>query len=331
MKSADYGFAWDSMTNNRSIEIIAAALLTYILFASYSIVPLFGALFAVVSPLPLIIAYRRLGKAPFCLALALVTLLLGWTFAPELALLFVLSVGMLSAVTGEGLCRDVSMPRVVLWSTVLVISTMGILVAGTVITQGINPVASIQQYAITSLQETVKMYRELKMEPEQVDILSARIPLIADYFVRLFPALMLVTVGAGALLSYILSASILSRLGLLAKPMKPFHLWIVPDHLIWGVIAGGGLLLAPMVAAVSIGGNMLIPLLSIYMIQGLSIISFFFNKWQIHPLLRTLGYFLISTQLFFLLPVLSIGVFDTWADFRKLRKPASSVNEIIKD
>lgn len=315
------------MPRNKPLEIIAAALLTYILFASFSIVPVVGGLLAVLSPIPLVISYHRAGKVPFLLAFVAVVALISFTVDIPAALFFAVTIGPMAAITSEGLSRQVAMQKVVFWSTTAVLLSLALLVGGVVMNQGVNPVALLHQHVTSNLEDTIKVYRELKMNPDDIDLLAANVPLIADTFVRLFPSIALIAIAGTAFTSYFTSSIILLRLGLLSSSRKPFACWLIPDHAIWGLIAGGGLLLIPLTAAKSIGGNILIPLLSVYLVQGLAIVSFFFAKWQFHPLLRVLGYFLITTQVFFLFPVLSLGVFDTWADFRKLRKPAASTRD----
>lgn len=315
------------MATNRPVEILAAALLSYILFASFSIVPVVGVLLAVLAPIPLAISYNKAGKVPFLLAFILAAVILLLTTDIQTVVFFAVIVGLMSAIIGEGLHREMSMASVVAWSTLAVMLLLAAVAGGAAMKQGINPMAFLHQYVTANLEETVKVYRDLKMNPDDIDLLAANIPMIADTFVRLFPSFAMVSIGGAAFISYVISAMILSRIGAIRRPMSPFPLWIVPDYVIWGVIAGGGLLLIPLAAARSIGGNILIPLLSVYLVQGVSIVSFFFAKWQFHPLLRGLGYLLITTQVFFLFPVLSLGVFDTWADFRKLRKTAASKND----
>jgi len=54
--------------------------------------------------------------------------------------------------------------------------------------------------------------------------------------------------------------------------------------------------------------------MAIYTIHGLSILSFFFDLWNVRGIFRAIG-FLISV--FVMMPLLlSLGFFDLWFDFR---------------
>ncbi|MDD5524767.1 MAG: DUF2232 domain-containing protein, partial [Smithella sp.] len=55
----------------------------------------------------------------------------------------------------------------------------------------------------------------------------------------------------------------------------------------------------------------------IYLLQGLAIVSFFFQKKNVPFFFRYLFYFLIAVQQILMIPIVAIGLFDIWIDFRK--------------
>jgi hypothetical protein len=61
--------------------------------------------------------------------------------------------------------------------------------------------------------------------------------------------------------------------------------------------------------------------LSVYLLAGLAIVSFFLKKSPLPTGFRYLFYFLIFAQQIATLLVVAAGLFDLWADFRKLNKP----------
>ena len=68
-----------------------------------------------------------------------------------------------------------------------------------------------------------------------------------------------------------------------------------------------------------IGYNIILLSSSVYLVQGLTIISFFFNKLNLNLFLRTLVYILII--LFnnpLIIFVIFMGIFDIWFNFRKI-------------
>jgi hypothetical protein len=54
--------------------------------------------------------------------------------------------------------------------------------------------------------------------------------------------------------------------------------------------------------------------MAVYAIQGLSILSFFFDVWNVRGVFRVLAFL---AAIFIMMPLLlSLGFFDLWFDFR---------------
>ncbi|MBW2636173.1 MAG: DUF2232 domain-containing protein [Deltaproteobacteria bacterium] len=96
--------------------------------------------------------------------------------------------------------------------------------------------------------------------------------------------------------------------------------WKIFDRMIWVFIIAGVSMVVPVKAVKIIGLNILIVLIFIYMLQGLSIVSFYFKKKNMPWFIRGFGYFLIFAQQILLFLVIVLGLIDVWVDFRKLEK-----------
>jgi len=89
--------------------------------------------------------------------------------------------------------------------------------------------------------------------------------------------------------------------------------------MVWGLIGSGFALFLSATGIKTLAINSLIVMLVIYAFQGLSIVLFFLNRYNVHPLGRLGVFFLIIffQQVFFI--GLSLGgLFDQWINFRKL-------------
>jgi uncharacterized protein YybS (DUF2232 family) len=93
-----------------------------------------------------------------------------------------------------------------------------------------------------------------------------------------------------------------------------FRKWRAPEFLVWPTIASGFFLVFDAGLFSDIALNLFKFLMAIYAIQGLSILSFFFDVWKLKGMFRALG-FLMGVVLMMPL-VLSLGFFDLWFDFR---------------
>lgn len=116
--------------------------------------------------------------------------------------------------------------------------------------------------------------------------------------------------------------SILTRYkGFSINPIKKYSQWLYPDYLALGFLGSWALFLF----FKNYGSQQLyIALLNIwyffqflYVICGFSIVSFFFNKLNLPLIVKIFSCFLLSLSLNI---VMFLGVFDTWFDFRKLKK-----------
>jgi hypothetical protein len=93
-----------------------------------------------------------------------------------------------------------------------------------------------------------------------------------------------------------------------------FKKWRSPSWLVWPTIITGFFLIVDVGHVSEVSLNVFKFLMAIYTIHGLSILSFFFDLWNVRGFFRAVG-FLISV--FVMMPLLlSLGFFDLWLDFR---------------
>ena len=93
-----------------------------------------------------------------------------------------------------------------------------------------------------------------------------------------------------------------------------FKKWRSPQWLVWPTIATGVFLVIDAGRVSDVSLNIFKFLMAIYTIHGLSILSFFFDLWNVRGFFRAVGY-LVS--IFVMMPLLlSLGFFDLWFDFR---------------
>ena len=102
--------------------------------------------------------------------------------------------------------------------------------------------------------------------------------------------------------------------------------WKAPEKIVWLLIATGGMILFPFHAVKYSGVNLLILCLFIYLCAGLSIIGYYFKVKRFPIFFKIMFYTLILIQQYLLLFVVVLGLFDLWADFRKMIKPAQDSN-----
>jgi uncharacterized protein YybS (DUF2232 family) len=127
-----------------------------------------------------------------------------------------------------------------------------------------------------------------------------------------------VTVLGAMLLLQVFLLSVLAK-GRYRIGGLPFARWSVWEYLVWPLIAAGFAVAFSSGLPRVVGLNLLVVFLPIYFLQGLAVVTFFFQKKGVSPVLRTLGYALIALLNPMPMLITAIGVFDMWADFRKPR------------
>jgi uncharacterized protein YybS (DUF2232 family) len=79
------------------------------------------------------------------------------------------------------------------------------------------------------------------------------------------------------------------------------------------------MLLIPGSSLKMLGLNGLLVLLTVYFLQGIAVVSYYFEKKKFPRALRLFLYTLIALQQFILLLIVGLGLFDMWLNFRKLK------------
>lgn len=92
--------------------------------------------------------------------------------------------------------------------------------------------------------------------------------------------------------------------------------WKCPDWIVGFFILAGALILIQYDLAHTIGLNLLIVTAQIYFFQGLAIIAFAMFERHWSKFIRWVIYILILTQIYIMIGVAALGLFDTWFNFR---------------
>lgn len=103
-------------------------------------------------------------------------------------------------------------------------------------------------------------------------------------------------------------------------PWPEYKLWKLPEKLIWAEIFSAALALIPMEPFRNIGINLLILVSMVFVFQGISILVYFFNKWNMPLIFRWFLYIIAVIQSSGTIVLLAIGIADVWLDLRRLNK-----------
>lgn len=274
--------------------------------------------FSIFAPLPILILFFVSGRGWAWLAAVTNGLLVTYLAGPSTAALYAVLVPCLSLSLAEALRRRWSVERSAVASLITVFAVAVALLSFVAWRQGMGPWAYFQSQVNGALDQLLaQVSTDVRsgwlgdLQPaEWKQSVLVELPSAFGVF-----ALVLLWVNVTLLLR-INPRGIRGRLGV---DNLYFRRWKAPELLIWPTIAAGFFLLKDFGVATDVARNVFKFLMAVFAIQGLSILSFVFDVWNIRGLFRSLGY-LVS--IFLMMPLLlSLGFFDQWFDFRgKLRQ-----------
>ncbi len=308
------------------IQGIAVFSLTLLFVA---LIPVIGPIVVIMTPLPILYHYSRLGRlkglAAMAVALAAVYVILG--LLNQRVNPFILStIGLTGVILAEILRWRLSIEKTfLLASLALFFGGVGF-IAYFALRTGASPWSVLELYVAGIIRENLKLYEQLNVSPDQVALVRENSRGIAEFITGIFPALAF----SGAMITVWLNV-LAGRLLFRGKggPIPDFGdlaTWKAPERLVWVLIVSGTAVLAPWEPLDVIGLNILILCCLVYFFQGLSIATFFFRVKRIPLVMRALFYLLILVQQYMVVFVIALGLFDIWVDFRKRIKGITDVH-----
>lgn len=318
------GFWFKEMPSQlRSIkptDIIACAGSVVLLLSASAWIPVLGLFFAFLTPLPFLYYATRLGLRGG-VKIAVVTLL----FVGLLANLAGYPQMMISCFESSllGLILSELYRRRFTLGFTIVLGTCSVLIVSVLL---LSLVASSEKMGFTEMdpeshdsrdEEIIQAYKGLGID-EDAAIKFQKI--MEDIIPKIYPAIFILGTVLNVSFLVLLSRPLFRFKDLPYPDFGPMDQWQAPELMVWGVIVTGFSLFLTTGSIKWFAVNALIVMGAIYMFHGLSITQFFLNKYRA-PLLGRLGvYLLIIILPYFLVTLAIAGLFDQWADFRKLNQ-----------
>lgn len=302
-------------------NIAAGVGLTCLIFAATLYLPIIGFICAVMIPLPVSYYRYKLGKFAGGLILAISCIVMtimadGISF--DLALFALLLI--LGFVLGAMLEEKTSIEKTVLYPCLSVIGSGIALVLFYSAFSQTEFSSLVDLYVKRNLDLTLELYRQMSIPEETLQTLSRSLETIQYVLVRVIPGMAVMSALFVTWVNLLMTRSLVRFRGLKTPSFGSLTQWKSPEILVWVVIAGGVMLLIPVKTLKIIGLNIVLGLIMIYFIQGISIVSFYFDKRKFPRMLRGVLYALIGVQQVFSMLVIGLGFFDLWIDFRKINK-----------
>ena len=305
-----------------SRDVLTGISITCVIFAVSVYMPIFGFFCSLFIPLPILFYRSKLGRktgAIIPIAAGVIMMMVLGRFSIDL--LFFFELMLLGFILSELMAIDLSVERTVLFAcgAILASAIVGLAFYSQIIQKGLADVAA--EYVTNNLQLTLVLYESMGMSEENIQLIANSLEQIQYVLLRIIPALAIASTLFVAWTSLLISRPLLKSRSLYYPDFGPLNLWKPPEHLVWGVIGCGLVLLIPSGSVKLIGLNGLIMLMAVYFFTGIAIVSFYFERKRFPRLLRIFLYSLIALQQFVLILVIGLGFFDVWLNFRKIKPP----------
>lgn len=301
---------------------------TLVFFCLLLVVPMMGVVASVVTPLPTLLGFYRWGRPtgywiPLgSLGISAALLALTGLFQTLVYLSELLLLGLLVA---KGMRQQWAVASIVGWAGGTVFVIGGLLFWLAHGGGGAPLFAGLEGEVRVAMSALLEQYGGA--DNVQMTALKHSLEAVVPFVVRLLPGL---AAGSILLIAWfnLLLASHFCRLHRLPLPAWPaWNQWKSPELLVWPLIAAMFLVLMGHSIPQLLGFNLLIVLGVIYLLHGLAVVAFYFERWKLPGLVRGLGYGLIFLQQLVSLVVMVLGLFDLWLDFRRLaKKPVSDAS-----
>ncbi|MEE9910357.1 MAG: YybS family protein [Deltaproteobacteria bacterium] len=294
--------------------------MTIAFVSAASLVPFVGLVALLLLPLVLYVLSMRNDPmrvlVAFLTALVVFLVILSFMHAvlPVLAMAAAGLAGLLMAWTAR---KNYSIEFVVLLPALVFLCAMAIYFVFGGMQLSISPWQLVERHITEAVDMNIKLYSQLPLGPDEIKSIQESKPAVVQLFTRLFPALCAIAALFTVWLNTLIGNRLLRQYGVIPPKLSALSEWKAPNGLVWFFIAGGGLGFIPHIPLSFAGINVFLVAAFIYLLQGLAIVSFFFQSKDISLFFRWLFYFLIAIQQILMIAITAVGFFDIWIDFRK--------------
>jgi len=193
---------------------------------------------------------------------------------------------------------------------------------------GTHPYFLLVQSINQGMEEALKLYQENEQIPADSSyLLIQTFTRIKERLTRFLPAILTSAALFSVWLAMVLGNRLLQK-NTGASPWPDYKFWQLPDKLVWLVIVAAALALIPEPMCKTTGYNLLLVVSVIYCFQGIAIVLFFLDKWNVPVLLRSLVYVIFFFQSLGTFFLSVIGLADVWFDVRRLRGQDSNPKDL---
>jgi uncharacterized protein YybS (DUF2232 family) len=285
-------------------------------------IPILGSVIGIFTPIPILFYLVKLGwgYGLAVLGIALIFSIFLWPLFGSGSEYFLVEIFILGPILFSFLKRGFSITKTVGYATGLLLLLLSAYLILWGIKTGSNPYQAVVSEINQSMASSLRFYEQLNLPETTVGAMRDAFQDIKILLARFWPGFAAASLLVLVWMNVWLGDRILKRYGLVNFQFGDLSRWRLPEIIVWLVILGAGLALLPYPGPQAAGINLLIFFALAYLFQGLAIVSFYLKKYRFSRFKRILLYSLIWIQTYMIIIVALAGLFDIWADFRKLKR-----------
>ncbi len=284
-------------------------------------VPIIGMFVEFFCAVPLAVLTARQGVGKGLSALFVTFILLSMLISPVLAIRLALSFGICGVALGWCVRKNFDAVRI-FFATLVVASAAQVVSIGLLIAvMDVNLIEMQIEMVRESFDESFKMYEEMGVDPARIAEAQTQVEPALQVLVFLMPTLIMLTALVNAVAVYLTAQWIFPKLQMKIPKLPPFSEWKLPVLFFYTAIIGGlGLywgFTRGWTEIYEISLNLLIISAIIGLIQGLALLSFLFDRYNVSKLMRRILYVILILNMFLIQLVAITGLLDMLFDYRK--------------
>ena len=303
--------------NNPFLKLLL--IISSFVFAT-AFIPVIGSICLVILPMILFLngtVNDRIKTAiaffiPFSLLFFLSTLL-----HLNLPTIAIFTMGMAGLFIARIAAKNGSVEKIIIYPALFIIAAICFYFVYGGFVLSVNPWQLVVKFIAATIEENIKLYSQLPLKAEDINFIKDNKKNIIDGFTQIFPSLIIITSTLIIWANFLLGKRILGKAGITWPKFTELTRWKSPELIIWIFIISGGLFFVPNKDINFFSLNIFLVTCFIYLLQGLAIVSFFFQNKNVPLFFRYLFYFFIAVQQILMIPIIAVGLFDIWIDFRK--------------
>lgn len=297
------------------LDIIKGSIVTLTLFLAYISFPMVGLIPGVFASLPCMYYTLKSGKLAGSAIVVIAAVVLAIVVDPATTALYLLQCGIISLALPLFLAKGRGAARAIVYAVALNIAVILVMAVVYGTSQGVDLDRQVLKGIESSISQTMSLYEKSGLKGDELSLLKQGMQQAGVLIGRVYPALLITGLGIIAGLNLLLLKRLSARLPE-PLPVGDFKQYKNPEQLVWVVIAAGFAMLVDNEGIARGALNVLVVTLFVYFIQGMAIVTHFFNRLSVPVFVRVVFYIFLIVQPYMAVAIAVLGLFDIWANFR---------------